>query len=86
MNFDILMLVIFLLLSFGAIYRIIVGPTVWDRLLGFSFYSSKIIVAAVLIGVVVDRTFMVDVALIYGILGFIGTIMVARYIESKGDI
>lgn len=86
MSFDAMTLVALMVLSLGAIYRIVKGPTVWDRLLGFSFFSAKIMVAAVLIGIIIDRTYMIDVALIYGILGFIGTIMIARYIERKGDI
>lgn len=86
MSFDVIILVALTILAFGAIYRIIKGPTVWDRLLGFSFFSAKIMTAAVLVGIIIDRTYMVDVALIYGLLGFIGTIMIARFIERKGDI
>ena len=86
MNFDVFVLVSLMILALGAVYRILQGPTLWDRLLGFSFFSAKIIVLAVVIGVVINRTFMVDVGIIYGILGFIGVIMVARFIERKGDI
>lgn len=86
MSFDAIILVALMILSLGAIYRVIQGPTVWDRLLGFSFFSAKIMIAAVLIGIIIGRTYMVDVAIIYGILGFIGTIMIARFIERKGDI
>lgn len=86
MNFDQFVLIVMIILSLGAIYRIIQGPTIWDRLLGFAFFSAKIIVLAVIIGVLVNRTYMVDVGIIYGILGFIGVIMIARFIERKGDI
>lgn len=86
MIFDMFVLITLIILSFGAVYRILQGPTVWDRLLGFAFFSAKIIVLAVVIGVIVNRTYMVDVGIIYGILGFIGVIMVSRFIERKGDI
>ena len=86
MDFDVFVLVSLIILALGAVYRILQGPTLWDRLLGFSFFSAKIIVLAVVIGVVINRTFMVDVGIIYSILGFIGVIMVARFIEKKGDI
>lgn len=86
MNFDVFVLVSLIILALGAVYRILQGPTLWDRLLGFGFFSAKIIVMAVVIGVIINRTFMVDVAIIYGILGFIGIIMIARFIERKGDI
>lgn len=86
MTFMEIILCLLLLFSLAGIYRLIKGPTVWDRILAFSFYSSKIMVAAILIGVIIGKSFMVDIALIYGILGFIGTIMIARFIKRKGDI
>ena len=86
MSFDLFVLIAMMILSLGAIYRVIMGPTVWDRLLGSSFFSAKAIVMAVVLGVVINRTYMVDVGIIYGILGFESVIMIARFIERKGDI
>ena len=40
----------------------------------------------IVFGILIDRIFVVDVSMIYGILDFIGTIMVVRFIEAKGDI
>jgi multicomponent Na+:H+ antiporter subunit F len=65
--------------------RILVGPTVWDRLLGMSLISSKIIVAIVVFAVILDRGFLVDIAIIYSLLGFISSVLIARFIERKGD-
>lgn len=86
MDFDELVLIVITIMSFAGLFRVLIGPTVWDRLLGFALFSSKAIVVAVLIGIVINRTYMIDVAIIYGVLGFIGTIMIARFIERKGDI
>lgn len=86
MNFDSIVLVIIGILTIISLIRVLIGPTIWDRLLGFSVVSSKIIIAAILLGVIINRTFMIDVAIIYGILGFLGTIMIARFIERRGDI
>ena len=86
MNFDEVVLAIVAALSVFGLVRVLTGPTVWDRMLGFALFSSKVIVMAVLIGIIIDRSFMVDVALIYGVLGFIGTIMLSRFIERRGDI
>lgn len=86
MDFDSIVLAIIAVLSVFGLVRVLNGPTVWDRMLGFALYSSKVIVAAVLIGIIINRTYMVDVALIYGVLGFIGTIMLARFVERRGDV
>ncbi|WP_225743995.1 monovalent cation/H+ antiporter complex subunit F [Marinilactibacillus sp. Marseille-P9653] len=86
MTFDTVIMLIVLLLSILGLIRVLLGPTIWDRMLGFSVFSSKIIIMAVLIGVIIRRTYIIDVAIIYGVLGFIGTIMIARTIERRGDI
>lgn len=86
MSFDEIVLAIVAALSVFGLVRVLIGPTVWDRMLGFALFSSKVIVMAVLIGIIIDRSYMVDVALIYGVLGFIGTIMLSRFIERRGDI
>ena len=86
MNFDEIVLAIVAALSVFGLVRVLIGPTVWDRMLGFALFSSKVIIMAVMIGIIIDRSFMVDVALIYGVLGFIGTIMLSRFIERRGDI
>lgn len=71
-------------LATGGLIRILVGPTVWDRLLGMSLISSKIIVAIVVFAVILDRGFLVDIAIIYSLLGFISSVLIARFIERKG--
>ena len=72
-------------LSFGGLVRILAGPTVWDRLLGMSLISSKVIVAIAIVAIVLDRSFLMDVAIIYSLLGFISSVLIARFIERKGE-
>lgn len=73
------------LLSVGGLIRIVAGPTVWDRLLGLSLISSKIIVAIVIFAVLLQRSFLMDIAIIYSLLGFISSVLIARFIERKGQ-
>ena len=77
-------LVAIVILSIGGVLRIIIGPTVWDRLLGMSLISSKIIVAIVVLAVITDRSFLMDIAIIYSLLGFLSNVLIARFIERKG--
>jgi multicomponent Na+:H+ antiporter subunit F len=64
-------------------YRVLKGPTVFDRLLGAGAIGSKTLVIICLIGFVYGRIDMfVDIAVAYAILNFIGTIAVAKYFES----
>lgn len=73
------------LLSVGGLARIVAGPTVWDRLLGMALISSKIIVAIVIFALIVERSFIMDIAIIYSLLGFISSVLIARFIERKGQ-
>jgi multicomponent Na+:H+ antiporter subunit F len=85
MSFLEVSLVILAGLALGGLIRILFGPTVWDRLLGMSLISSKIIVAIVIVAVIIDRSFLMDIAIIYSLLGFISSVLIARFIEKKGE-
>ncbi|HAE61777.1 MAG TPA: pH regulation protein F [Eubacteriaceae bacterium] len=69
-----------------VLIRVVIGPTIWDRLLGFNMISSKIIMSIVILSVVTDRSFLLDIALVYSFLGFIGTVLIARFVETRGEI
>lgn len=86
MSFDAIVIIILALFSVAGLYRVLRGPTIWDRILGSALFSSKVIIIAILIGMIINRSFAIDVALIYALLGFIGTIMIARFVERRGDI
>jgi multicomponent Na+:H+ antiporter subunit F len=70
-------------LSIGGVLRILVGPTVWDRLLGLGLISSKIVVAIAVFAYALQRTFLLDIAIIYSLLGFIASVLIARFIEER---
>ncbi len=73
-------LVIILLLP---LYRVLRGPTVFDRLLGAAAVGAKIITLVLLFGLAYGRPDMfVDIALGYAVLNFIGVIAVARYFRT----
>lgn len=61
--------------------RVLKGPTLFDRLLATSAIATKTIVLIALIGYVYGSIDMfIDITLAYAILGFIGTLMIAKYI------
>jgi multicomponent Na+:H+ antiporter subunit F len=35
--------------------------------------------------VILDRSFLMDIAIIYSLLGFISSVLIARFIEKKGE-
>ena len=75
----------FSLMALGAaisLYRFIKGPRSGDRAVAVDTLSVIITSALVLLANLFDRYIYVDVALVYAVLGFVGIIVVARYIEG----
>ena len=65
-------------------YRVLRGPTVFDRLLGASAVGSKTIAIACLFGFIYGRAEMfLDIALAYGILNFVGLIAIEKFFCSR---
>lgn len=64
-------------------YRVIKGPTVFDRLIGANAIATKTIVLICLIGYIYGRIGMfIDITLAYAILGFIGSLAIAKYFAN----
>jgi len=67
------------------LYRVLQGPTIFDRVLGLNGISTKAIILLVLIGVFFDRVdIFVDIATGYALLNLVGALAVAKYLEQKG--
>ena len=72
------------LLFVASLYRIVVGPSVFDRAIGAGLIGTNAILVLVLIGFLYNRLDMfVDLALAYGMLNFIGIVALAKYFERK---
>lgn len=66
--------------------RILLGPSVWDRLLGFNLMSSKLLMIIVMCAIIFEKNFLLDIALTYALLGFVSTLFIARFVRDRGKI
>ncbi len=62
--------------------RFIKGPTTSDRVVALDTLTTISTSLLVLFGLFFGRFIYIDVALIYGVLGFVGVLTVARYLEG----
>lgn len=70
-----------------AIYRVIIGPTAIDRIMGANVLGTKTTVLLIIIGIIFERVEMfVDIAIAYALLNFIATIGASRYFQHRKDI
>ena len=65
-----------------SIIRFVKGPTAGDRTVALDTMTTLMVAGLFVLGAVFNRIIYVDVALIYGVLGFIGVIVIARYLEG----
>ena len=81
----VILIISFSLIAIGAILsfiRFVKGPRSGDRVVALDTLSIIVTSALVLLAYVFDRYIYIDVALIYAVLGFVGVIVIARYIEG----
>lgn len=68
----------------GSLVRVIVGPTIWDRILAVGLAASKITLAIIILAVTIPETDLLDLALLFSVLGFLVTVLIARFVERRG--
>lgn len=68
------------LCALASLYRIARGPTVADRVAATDLMTSCIMAMVVLVGIAGATRAYVDVVIALAILGFFGTVAMARYL------
>jgi multicomponent Na+:H+ antiporter subunit F len=67
------------------LYRVLRGPTIFDRVLGLNGISTKAIILLIVIGLYFERVDMfVDISTGYALLNLVGALAVTKYLEQKG--
>lgn len=73
---------ILLILTLATVlYRLVLGPTSWDRLLAYNSASNRVVILLAIAGVVLDQSAYLDVAIVYAALSFLGVVILARFME-----
>ena len=79
----VLMVLVFLIGAY--LYRVLQGPTIFDRVLGLAGISTKAIILLIVIGAYFERVDMfVDISTGYALLNLVGALAVAKYLEQRG--
>lgn len=74
-------LLIFFSIVFGII-RLIIGPDTVDRVVAIDLLTIVTIALIALLAHTMERYIYLDVALVYGLLSFLGVLAVARFLEK----
>jgi len=68
-----------------SLYRVVVGPGVFNRTAAVNVIGTKTIVLLVVMGYYFERPYFFDIALLYALINFVGTLVFAKYLE-KGEL
>ncbi len=84
LNFFTAIMAGYVLLVILMLYRVLKGPTIFDRLNGLGVIGTQIIILLILIGFIDDRADMfVDIAVSYSLLGFVSLLVLAKYLTEE---
>ncbi len=68
-----------------ALLRAILGPTVYDRIMAVNMFGTKTVLIIALMGFIAGRPEFLDIALVYALINFIGTIAMLKF-SAYGDL
>lgn len=86
MNIDLIFkgtAIIFAIFSLILVYRVIKGPNIIDRVLSADAIDILAGIIMILFGVLENRAMYLDLGLIITLLGFIGTVLISKYIKEE---
>ena len=67
-----------------SMFRAFAGPTVFDRILAVNTAGTLTVVLISVYGFLSERPEFLDIALLYALINFIGTVAVTKFVRFQG--
>ena len=64
-----------------ALSRAVLGPTIYDRILAINAHGTKTVLLIAVIGFLTGRPDFLDLALVYALINFIGTLAALKFFK-----
>lgn len=80
MMFSLLIAIVFL------IYFMLKNKNIWEQILGMNSITSIIVMIILLYTIYSEVDFYIDTAIVYALLGIVGTLFIVLYVYKRGDI
>lgn len=64
-----------------VLIRALMGPTVYDRILAVNTVGTLSVLLIAVYGFLTERPEFLDIALVYALINFVGTIAVTKYVK-----
>lgn len=66
-----------------TLVRLYVGPSLYDRALAVNSFGTKTVLLIGVIGFLTERPEFLDIALVYALINFIGTIAILKFFRYR---
>lgn len=66
-----------------ALARALMGPTVYDRIVAVNAVGTKTLLMIAVVGFLTERPEFLDIALVYALINFIGTVAVTKFVRHR---
>jgi multicomponent Na+:H+ antiporter subunit F len=77
---------IFVLASLVAVYRVVQGPTMQDRVIAVNVVGSNTVVVIALVAAAIGEPGALDIALVYALLNFLLSIAISKFTVERGGV
>ncbi len=76
------LIIISVLISMGLVlFRVIIGPSVFDRIMAANSFGTNLVVFIVLFGLFENTEYLIDIAMIYAMVNFVSTVAFLMYFK-----
>lgn len=72
--------------SLVAVYRILRGPTMPDRVIAINVIGSNVIIVIALLAAAIGEPGALDIALVYALLNFLLSITISKFTIDRGEV
>ncbi len=66
-----------------ATIRLIKGPTSADRLVALDAINTLVVASMIVLGAAFQQVIFVDVAIVYALLSYVGSLFIAKYLGGE---
>lgn len=76
----------FVVLAIAMLYRVVMGPTMQDRVLAVNVLGTNTVVILALLAAGLEEPWFLDIALVYALLNFLMSIAISKFTVERGGI
>ncbi|QLH84338.1 cation:proton antiporter [Halosimplex pelagicum] len=76
----------FVFTSLVALYRIVDGPTMPDRVIAVNVVGSNVVIVIALLAAAIGEPGALDIALVYALLNFLLSIAISKFTVERGGV